>query len=144
MAAVGMSYMKESSHKRGTLYVITCFEKVMDYLFKACESSPKKFRYSFVMRIEQLLLEIEECLISANMTRLEDMRRKEHQEKAKMKLTVLSSVLRIAMNQKCIAFSHYENATKLISDTMTYLDKWMKSDDMRRGKLPDSPSDDGV
>lgn len=132
--------MKESSHKKGTLYVITCFEKVMDYLFKACESSPKKFRYSFVMKIEQILLEIEESLISANMTRLEDKRRREYQEDVKIKLVTLSAILRIAMNQKCISFSHYENATKLIADTTSYLDKWMISDETRRKSLPDTSS----
>ncbi len=132
--------MKESLHKKGTLYVITCFEKVMDYLFKACESSPKKFRYSFVMKIEQILLEIEESLISANMTRLEDKRRREYQEEAKIKLVTLSAILRIAMNQKCISFSHYENATKLIADTTSYLDKWMISDETRRKSLPDTSS----
>ena len=136
--------MKESLHKKGTLYVITCFEKVMDYLFKACESSPKKFRYSFVMKIEQILLEIEESLISANMTRLEDKRRREYQEEAKIKLVTLSAILRIAMNQKCISFSHYENATKLIADTTSYLDKWMISDETRRKSLPDTSSKDGV
>ncbi len=136
--------MKESSHKKGTLYVITCFEKVMDYLFRACETAPKKFRYSFVMKIEQMLLDVEECLIYANMTRLEDMRRREYQEKAKMKLVTLSAILRIAMNQKCLSFNHYENATKLIADTTAYLDKWMISDDTRRNKLPDSSSKDDV
>ncbi len=136
--------MKESSHKKGTLYVITCFEKVMDYLFKACESSPKKFRYSFVMKIEQLLLDTEECLIHANMTRLEDKRRTEHQEEAKVKLVMLSAILRIAMNQKCISFSQYENATKLIADTVSYLDKWMISDETRRKNIPESSSKDDV
>ncbi len=116
----------------------------MDYLFKACESSPKKFRYSFVMKIEQIMLEIEESLISANMTRLEDKRRREYQEEAKIKLVTLSAILRIAMNQKCIAFSHYENATKLIADTTSYLDKWMISDETRRKSLPDTSSQDGV
>lgn len=136
--------MKESSHKKGTLYVITCFEKVMDYLFKACESSPKKFRYSFVMKIEQLLLDTEECLIHANMTRLEDKRRTEHQEEAKVRLVTLSAILRIAMNQKCISFSQYENATKLIADTTSYLDKWMISDETRRKNIPESSSKDDV
>lgn len=112
----------------------------MDYLFKACESSPKKFRYSFVMKIEQILLEIEESLISANMTRLEDKRRREYQEDVKIKLVTLSAILRIAMNQKCISFSHYENATKLIADTTSYLDKWMISDETRRKSLPDTSS----
>ncbi len=108
------------------------------------ESAPKKFRYSFVMKIEQMLLDIEECLIYANMTRLEDMRRREYQEKAKMKLVTLSAILRIAMNQKCLSFNHYENATRLIADTTAYLDKWMISDDTRRNKLPDSSSKDDV
>ncbi len=116
----------------------------MDYLFKACESSPKKFRYSFVMKIEQLLLDTEECLIHANMTRLEDKRRTEHQEEAKVKLVMLSAILRIAMNQKCISFSQYENATKLIADTVSYLDKWMISDETRRKNIPESSSKDDV
>lgn len=126
--------MNNHPSKKGTLYVITCFEKAVDYLFNVLENAPKKYRYSFVMRIESLLLDIDECLVSANMTRLEDKKRKEYQEEARVKITVLCSFLRMASKEKCISFSHYENATGLLSDILLYLEKWMKSDEERRNK----------
>ena len=87
-----------------------------------------------MMRIESLLLDIDECLVSANMTRLEDRKRREYQDEARVKITVLCSILRMASNQKCISFSHYENATSLLTDALLYLEKWMKSDEERRKK----------
>lgn len=127
-------FMNTHPSKKGTLYVITCFEKSVDYLFNVLENAPKKYRNSFVMRIESLLLDIDECLVSANMTRLEDRKRREYQDEARVKITVLCSILRMASNQKCISFSHYENATSLLTDTLLYLEKWMKSDEERRKK----------
>ena len=119
--------------KKGTLYVITCFEKSRDYLFNILENAPKKFRYSFVRKIEQCLLEIDECLITANRIRLEEEKeRTDEQEKAKRKIAVLCSILRIAAKQSCISLPHYEQASKLLSDTLLYLDKWRESDKKRR------------
>ena len=72
------------ANKKGTLYVITCFEKSRDYLFSVLDNAPKKYRYSFVRKIEQLLLDIGECLRLANRTRLEmEKERAGFQEKSK-------------------------------------------------------------
>ena len=121
------------ANKKGTLYVITCFEKSRDYLFSVLDNAPKKYRYSFVRKIEQMLLDIDECL----RTRIEmEKARVGFQEKAKRKINVLCSLLRIAAKQGCIAFSHYDQATKLLSETLLYLDKWIESDKARRSKLP--------
>ena len=125
------------ANKKGTVYVITCFEKSRDYLFSVLDNAPTKYRYSFVRKIEQMLLDIDECLRMANRTRLEmEKARVGFQEKAKRKINVLCSLLRIAAKQGCIAFSHYDQATKLLSETLLYLDKWIESDKARRSKLP--------
>lgn len=50
------------ANKKGALYVITCFEKGRDYLFGVLDNAPKKYRYFFVRKIEQVLLDIDECL----------------------------------------------------------------------------------
>ena len=50
------------ANKKDALYVITCFEKSRDYLFGVLDNAPKKYRYSFVRKIEQVLLDIDECL----------------------------------------------------------------------------------
>ncbi len=85
------------ANKKGTLYVITCFEKSRDYLFSALDNAPKKYRYSFVRKIEQMLLDIDECLRMANRTRLEmEKERVGFQEKAKRKINVLLSVLQLS------------------------------------------------
>ena len=85
------------ANKKGTLYVITCFEKSRDYLFSALDNAPKKYRYSFVRKIEQMLLDIDECLRMANRTRLEmEKERVDFQEKAKRKINVLLSVLQLS------------------------------------------------
>ena len=50
------------ANKKGALYVITCVEKSRDYLFCVLDNAPKKYRYSSVRKIEQVLLDIDECL----------------------------------------------------------------------------------
>ena len=83
------------------------------------------------MKIENLLLDCDELLIEANHTRLGELRRKELQNECLVKFAVLNSILRVAMTQRCIAFKTYEESTKLIDETCTYLHKWIASDELR-------------
>lgn len=87
------------ANKKGTLYVITCFEKSRDYLFSALDNASKKYRYSFVRKIEQMLLDIDECLRMANRTRLEMEKERvgfQEKQRGKSMFFVLFSVLQLS------------------------------------------------
>lgn len=126
---------QENKIKKGKFYVITCYENVMDYLFNALERAPKKFRYSFVLRMEDNMLDTMSLLVSANKTQLTNPDRRKYQEDAKVKMDVLGVLLRIAYKQNCICYKTYENATKLIFEAREYLDKWIASDEKRLNSL---------
>ena len=125
------------ANKKGTLYVITCFEKSRDYLFSALDNAPKNIDILLSGRLSRCCLILMSALgwqigLGLKWRRKEPVFRK----KAKRKINVLCSLLRIAAKQGCIAFSHYDQATKLLSETLLYLDKWIESDKARRSKLP--------
>lgn len=39
---------------RGQLYVITCFNCLFEYFLNALDNAPKKYRYTFVVRIKDI------------------------------------------------------------------------------------------
>ena len=57
---------------RGQLYVITCFNRLFEYLLNTLDNAPKKNRYTFVVRIENMLLDVKEELFLANLAKMED------------------------------------------------------------------------
>ena len=61
--------------KKSKLLVITETKRLIDYMFVVTEKSPKKFRYSFVNKINNLLIEIIELLYEANSIDVMDLER---------------------------------------------------------------------
>ena len=122
---------------RGQLYVITCFNRLFEYLLNVLDNAPKKYRYTFVARIENMLLDINEELILANLAKLEDTRRGDRQNDAYGKLIVLANLLRMAMNGRCLSFHQYEISSNYLKETKDYLLRWMKSDASRVTKMVD-------
>lgn len=122
---------------RGQLYVITCFNRLFEYLLNILDNAPKKYRYTFVIRIENMLLDINEELILANLTKIEDTRRGDRQNGAYGKLIVLANLLRMAMNGRCLSFHQYEISSNYLKETKDCLLRWMKSDVSRVTKMVD-------
>ena len=94
--------------KEKQLYIITCFNCLFEYLLNILDNAPKKYRYTFVVRIENMLLDINKELILANLAKIEDTRRGDRQNDAYGKLIVLANLLRMAMNDKRLSFHQYE------------------------------------
>ena len=61
--------------KKSKLLVITETKRLIDYVFVVTKKSPKKFRYSFVNKIHNLLIEIIELLYEANSIDVMDLER---------------------------------------------------------------------
>ena len=112
---------------RGQLYVITCFNRLFEYLLNILDNAPKKYRYTFVVKIENMLLDVNEELILANLAKIEDTRRGDRQNDAYGKLIVLANLLRMVMNDRCLSFHQYEISSNYLKETKDYLLRWMKS-----------------
>lgn len=117
---------------RGRLYVITCYNRLFEYLLNVLDNAPKKYRYTFVIRIENMLLDVNEELILANLAKIDD-----RQNDAYEKLIVLTNLLRMAMNGRCLSFHQYEISSNYLKETKDYLLRWMKSDVSRVTKMVD-------
>lgn len=122
---------------RGQLYVITCFNRLFEYLLNILDNAPKKYRYTFVTRIENMLLDINAELILANLTKIEDKKRADRQNDAYGKLIVLANLLRMAMNGRCLSFHQCEISSNYLKETKDYLLRWIKSDASRASKMVD-------
>ena len=101
--------------KPGELYVITKGRDLSSYIFTVTDKSPKKFRFTFVTRLQNLSLNVMENLYRANMVYISlpaDVRkvelRKKNQREAYVSLKVLTNMALLAMEQKCILPKQYE------------------------------------
>ena len=119
------------------LSVVTKAKDLCNYVITITEKSPKKFRFVFVNRMQNLILDVIENIYMAN-----DMKigkgfetsyklRLAHQHKALTNLRVLSYISLIAMEHKCILFKQYENISKLSTDCQNMLGAWIISDRKR-------------
>ena len=119
------------------LQVITKSKDLCNYIITITEKSPKKFRFVFVNRMQNLSLDIIQELYVANDYRVskEDKMsykiRINHQHKALTNLKILSYISLIAMEHKCIIFKQYENISKLTSDLQNMIGAWINSDRKR-------------
>ena len=123
--------------KEKQLYVITCFNRLFEYLLNILDNAPKKYRYTFVVRIENMLLDINKELILANLAKIEDTRRGDRQNDAYGKLIVFANLLHMAMNGRCLSFHQHEISSNYLKETKDYLLRWMKSDVSRVTKVVD-------
>lgn len=72
------------------------------YLFQILERAPKKFRYSWITRLENKSLDVVESLYAANIRKLGDPKRREEQEKTRLSLFVLDYEANVAVECGCL------------------------------------------
>lgn len=87
------------------------------------ERSPKKFRFTLVNRLQNYALDTIESILKANSLR-DVTKRMEEQDKAKELLNMLDSFAEISLQQGCILPKQYEQVSKLVAETLNYLQKW--------------------
>lgn len=118
--------------KKSELMVITETKRLIDYVFLVTEKSPKKFRYSFVNKIHNLLIEIIELLYEANSIDVMDVLRLSKQESALVKFQILDYLCELATREKCLLFHQYENISNYLNSCMKYLNGWINSDKKKK------------
>ena len=125
--------MKNSSE----LTVITKAKDLCAYIMTVTEKSPKRFRFTFVTRMQNLALDVIEYLYRANDLRVgkgragESEQRLEFQRKAMTNLRLLGYFAMLATEQKCILPKQFERISFLSTECMNLLGAWMNSDKKR-------------
>lgn len=122
--------MADGKQKKSDLYVFTKTKDLAKYILTVTEKSPKKFRFTLVVRLQNYILDVLERLYMANKLPLGAERRAE-QERAKNKLGMLDYYAGISYEVTCITFRQYEQISKQMGECLLYLGKWIASDARR-------------
>lgn len=115
------------------LYVMTKVKELSKYIISATERSPKKFRFTMVVRIQNYCLDIIENVFLANALPVTDPKRLFHQQEAGRILNLLGYFSMICYETACILPNQYENISKLQAESLLFLGKWISSDKKRKG-----------
>lgn len=103
---------------------MTKVKDLAKYVITVTEKSPKKFRFTLVVRLQNYCLDIIETIYLANIEK-EPEKRLRGQEKAKYLLSMLDYMTGLAYEQQCILFKQYEQVSKQVAESLLYLNKWM-------------------
>ena len=105
------------------------------YILTVTEKSPKKFRFTLVVRLQNYILDAIELIHRANHERDIEKRMK-LQHEAKTSLVMLDYFAQLASEQECILFRQYEQISKQQAECLLYLGKWMASTSKSSGSAP--------
>ena len=120
---------------KSDLYVITKAKELAKYVVVVTEKSPKKYRFTLVVRLQNYCLDILEHLLLANTLPLQDPARLSHQQEAGRLLSLLGYFAMVCMETTCILPAQFQNLSKLQAECLMFLGKWIASDKKRK-KVP--------
>ena len=118
------------------LGVIIKAKDLCEYIFLISDKSPKKFRMTLTLRMQNLSLDIIDNLMRANNIRLDGTeyntrKRRQYQQQVKSYLDILCSIAEIAMHQQCIQSKHFTQICLKSAETRKLLESWVRSDSDR-------------
>ena len=121
------------------LQVITKAKTLCEYVMTVTQKSPKVFRFTFTSRLQNLALDVVECLFRANETfvRSGDVQAAQErlalQHRASASLKLLVYVAEMAMKQGCLLMKQYEQISLQAVEVGTLLGAWINGDRRRFG-----------
>ena len=96
------------------------------YIITVTEKSPKKFRFTLVVRLQNYILDVIEKIYLAN-SLPQGEERLELQKRARTTLSMLDYFAGLAYEQECILPKQYEQISKQVAECLLYLGKWIGS-----------------
>lgn len=123
--------------KENELVVVTKAKDLCAYIMRITEKSPKRFRFTFTSRLQNLSLEIIENLYRANDLFISrenvqaKSRRLEFQQKALTAVKLLAYFSLLAAEEGCLLPKQYEQIAKRSTDCQNLLGAWINSDKKR-------------
>ena len=122
------------------LAVVTKAKELCRYVVTATNKSPRRFRFTFVSRMQNMALDIVESLFLANEVytgkgaRAEALeRRLDYQHRAMTTAKLLAYVALLAKEQMCITAKQYEMIAELTTSCRKMTGAWVNSDRKRAG-----------
>ena len=112
--------------KKNDLFVMTKTKDLAKYIITVTEKSPKKFRFTLVVRMQNYILDAIEYIYLANSLPPGE-ERLALQRKARTTLSMLDYFAGLAYEQECILLKQYEQVTKQVAECLLYLGKWIGS-----------------
>lgn len=129
--------------RREELQVIVRARDLASYVFDATAGSPKKFRGTFVYRLQNLALDVVEQIWRANAIRVEDAsgiasperleRRVNYQREALASLRLMCYLAQIAYEQSCLLMRQLKCISEQADVVSRLLVSWSTSDRSRYG-----------
>lgn len=129
--------MTHAKHPSSDLAVIACAKQLCLYVMQVTEKSPKRFRFTFVTRLQNLSLDVVEQLFRANETfvakgdLLTAAKRLDFQHRASTSLKMLVYMAEMAASQGCLLAKQYEQISRHAFDVGKLLGGWISSDKRR-------------
>lgn len=123
--------------KKSELAVITKAKDLCSYIMTVTQKSPKQFRFSFVVRMQNISLSIIENLYRANEIFIKKgdsiliSQRRNKQREVMTDLRILGYFSMLAMEQRCILPKQYQIISEMIADCVNLLVTWVASDKRR-------------
>jgi len=125
---------------KGDLLVVTKAKELCSYIMIVTQKSPKQFRFTFVSRLQNLALDVIECIYFANEIYIGSghevvagnaEKRLDLQHHALTSLKLIAYISEIAMAERCILFKQYEQIASITTDCQRLLGAWINSDKKR-------------
>lgn len=115
------------------LIVITKSKDLCNYIFLITKNSAKKFRSTFISKLQNFALCVIENLFRANLCDIKEQKeeRKKFQDNAMTELKLLEYFALLSFENECILKKHYEQIAKQGSEILILLVNWIKSDKKR-------------
>lgn len=124
------------------LKVIVFANEIMSYVLKVTENSPKKFRFTFTTRLQNLSMDIVELLVLANDVHVTKaninktaVERIHYQQQALSKLRTIGFFSMEAQKYHAIKFKHAVQINKQGMNCIIFLQAWMKSDRVKYKRI---------
>lgn len=119
------------------LVVVTRAKDLCAYVMVATQKSPRHFRFTFVSRLQNLVLDVIGDLYRANDVYVAHgdaaaaQKRLSFQREAMTSLKMLAYFSLLSMEQGCLLKRQYEQIARLSTDCRNLLGAWMNSDRKR-------------
>ncbi|MDO5330802.1 MAG: four helix bundle protein [Bacillota bacterium] len=114
------------ARKKSTLAVMTKARELAQYVFDACEKSPRKYRFSLCTKLQNYALNVIEEIYLANSSKDLGIRIS-HQERARVNLAMTDYFANLANELNCLSIHQYEVISLRDAEAMKLLVAWMNS-----------------
>jgi hypothetical protein len=137
--AAGRKWKRKMTNIQSELTIVTKAKDLCSYIMTVTQKSPKQFRFTFVTRLQNLALDIIECVYRANEIyigqgvnqALNKAARLDFQHKALTGVKILAYFAELAMTHQCLLAKQYEQIALKSTDCMRLIGAWINSDKNR-------------